>query len=481
MALARPFTITASSAGQRGENIAILRTQYGQVLVEADFSIPGNRALSLTIGVGNPPLKGQLALMALPAKPEASAQPAVLPLGGNAPSAASSELKPGLVVRAMTVGPGSAENPRPVPANLASLAALSFAMPAPVANRASPSVSETAWRVLQAQLLTQSVTAQAPESRSAPPMPLPASAQSTQSISLRILQIAPAPSASGSPRLTDPSVARVVNTTLAGQPIVQLENDVLVLDTQHRIAKGTLLFVERVAMPAPLLGEAETPATSRSIARWSPIADVMNSLTRAELPSIAALRSQMQPTSANFSGAALFLLAALRLGDPKTLLGERGIDMLGKTGRGDLVERLREGARKSSAVMVDSTNGEWRAQSLPMLDGDTIVPIQMAFRRNDDRQTEGEEESAPRSQRFLIDLNPSQIGNLQFEGLLAGSRFDLVLRSEQNLPESLSTDLKESFARALREAGLTGTLAIQNHTNAFVKLKIKKEEVGLVA
>lgn len=483
MALARPFTITATSAGQRGENIVILRTQYGQVLVETDFSVPGNRPLSLTIGVGNPPLKGQLALVATASKGEGSAAQVALPGPGTATSAANvAELKPGMIVRAMTAGPMGTEPARTMPINLASLAAIALPAPPPVATRAAPSVSETAWRLLQAPLIAQSAAEATP--RSAPPMPLalPASAQPSQSLSLRIVQIAPPPSASGGVLPADPSIARVVNTTLAGQPIVQLDNEVLVLDTQHRLAKGTLLFVERVT-PSPLgaSASAEEASNGRNAAPWSPIAEVMNALTRAELPAMASLRTQLQPNHAQFSGTLLFLIAALRLGDPKTLLGERGIDALTKSGRGELIDRLRDAARKSSTTMVDSSQGEWRGQSLPMLDGDAIVPVQFAFRRPDDQPNEEDAASGPRAQRFTVDLSPSQLGNLQLEGLVSGARFDLVVRTEQALSESLAADLVAVFTRSLKEAGMTGALSIHTDGKAFLKLKNRNEEVGLVA
>jgi hypothetical protein len=342
-------------------------------------------------------------------------------------------------------------------------------------------VSETAWRLLQAPLIAQS--AAEPAGRAAPPMPLalPASAQPSQGILLRILQVAPPPQTGGAPPPNHPSIGRVVNMTLAGQPIVQLDNEILVLDTQQRLAKGSLLFVERVATPGPPPTEADAMPPVRGAIPWSPIVDAMNALARAELPAIAALRTQLQPTSAQFSGTVLFLIAALRLGDPKTLLGERGIDALAKSGRGELIERLRDATRKSSTTMVDSLHGEWRGQSLPMLDGEAIAPVQFAFRRPDDRDDEDENGKTPRAHRFMVDLSPSQLGNLQLEGLVAGARFDLVLRTEQALPESLAADLAETFARAAKEAGLTGALSIQTDGRAFVKLKNRKEEVGLVA
>jgi hypothetical protein len=482
MALARPFTITATSAGQRSDTIAVLRTPYGQVLVEADFSLPANRPLSLTIAVGNPPLKGQLALLVTPPKGDANsaATPVPLPMSGGSTATAAGELKPGAIVRAMPVGPGATDTPRAFPTALASLAAraaMPIATPAPTGW--SPSISETALRVLQAPLLAQTVAdSSSSVARGAVPVSLPAAVQPTHELSLRIVQIIAPPLASADAG-AETSVARVVNTTLAGQPIVQLDGDVLVLDTQQRVPKGTLLIVERLIVPPTVEGDA-APAP-RAAAAWSPVADALQALTRAEIPAMAALRNQMQAVHAQFSGTTLFLMAALRLGDPKALLGERTAESLSRSGRGELLERLREAARRSSATMTDANQGEWRVQSLPMLDGDAIVPVQLAFRRADEEESEAGARGGAKPQRFLVDIAPSALGPLQIEGLLAGGRLDLVVRSETPVPESLAQELSDRFSRSLREAGLSGALVIHAGTGSFVKLKRTQNEVGLVA
>lgn len=481
MALARPFTITATGAGQRGENIVILRTQYGQVLIEADFSVPANRPLSLTIGVGNPPLKGQLTLMTLPGKGEATAPPTTVAGGGSAsPAVMAAELKPGAIVRAMTVGPSSSETMRPLPAPSSFLPVAADLAANASRARALPPVSETAWRVLQAPLIAQSAAETQPP-RSAPALPLPASAQPASGVALRILQIVPPPSASNAAIAAESAVARVVNTSLAGQPIVQWNDEVLVLETQQRLPKGTLLFIERALPSAPAAGDSDPTIAPRGGSAWSGLGDVLSALARAELPAVVAIRPQLQPGHPQFSGTLLFLMAALRLGDPKVLLGERGIEALTKSGRGELIERLREAARKSAAPMLDHHNGEWRSQMVPVGDGEAIAPLQVAFRRVDDAGGEETAQEERRSHRFLIDFAPSQLGMLQLEGLVDDKRFDLVMRSERPFPPALAAELKDAFARGLEEAGLGGVLTVKVESSAFIRLRPTRDEVGLVA
>lgn len=62
--------------------------------------------------------------------------------------------------------------------------------------------------------------------------------------------------------------------------------------------------------------------------------------------------------------------------------------------------------------------------------------------------------------QFALEMDFPATGPLRFAGGLLDSRFDLVLAVETALPESLSRNLPEIFARASREVGLAGRFSM---------------------
>jgi hypothetical protein len=63
--------------------------------------------------------------------------------------------------------------------------------------------------------------------------------------------------------------------------------------------------------------------------------------------------------------------------------------------------------------------------------------------------------------RFLIDMQMSRLGALQLDGFVQPNKLDMIVRSENRLPDGLPNELRTGFIRALEAVGYTGTLNFQ--------------------
>ena len=63
--------------------------------------------------------------------------------------------------------------------------------------------------------------------------------------------------------------------------------------------------------------------------------------------------------------------------------------------------------------------------------------------------------------RFVIELDLSEIGGLQLDGLVQEKRFDLILRSRQELPQNVRRDLSQIMGSSLGATGFEGSLVFE--------------------
>jgi hypothetical protein len=143
--------------------------------------------------------------------------------------------------------------------------------------------------------------------------------------------------------------------------------------------------------------------------------------------------------------------------------GKKGAALAGRLGSDmrDMASRANEGS------------GEWRTFNVPFLAGADIDPIRVILRRLDG---EGEDDSEAgkgrkeQGQRFLVDLELSRLGPLQFDGLYKkqGRALDLVVRARDALPPVIRHDVQVLYNTALVTMGLTGRVQF-DFTGGFVR------------
>ena len=118
-------------------------------------------------------------------------------------------------------------------------------------------------------------------------------------------------------------------------------------------------------------------------------------------------------------------------------------------------------------------DGTWLGFKVPLDTGGLIAPVQFFIRQHaadDGRvQLDGDDKGSGglaknREQRFLVELMLSRLGPMQMDGLVqrTDKRFDLIVRTDQPLPNQMRSDITDLFITTTEAAGSRGTVTFQS-------------------
>lgn len=280
----------------------------------------------------------------------------------------------------------------------------------------------------------------------------------------------PAAAATATPVLPGMVLTAVVTArTVAGHTYLQSSIGPLVLPALERLPPGTeiQMQVESLRLPAPpapaVAVDAEGPldALLRLGRDWTGLREALAVLQEHDPTLVQKIHDTVLPQpNSRLAGAALLFLGALRGGDIAGWLGEPALQALDRLGRTDLAQRLGDDFRQLAALADERPGSDWRMLLLPILGGVDVRPALLFMRRRSggdrDRQARRKDPT-----RFLLNLELAATGSLQLDGFVRDRRFDLVLRSRQELPGPWKHDLRGIWEEALAITGLTGHLAFQ--------------------
>ena len=190
---------------------------------------------------------------------------------------------------------------------------------------------------------------------------------------------------------------------------------------------------------------------------------MMGALQAADPSAMKALMASRLPENPNaLSGAMLFFLSAARQGDLRSWLGNDAPDILNRIGKAELVGKLLEELQQSVDTAKDPIVGEWRAYSVPLnMHGQFSVAQFYVHNDRQGKNPSGGETRDPGQIRFIIDVRMSRLGPMQLDGFLRKKQLDLVIRSENQLPASLTQELRDSYIQSLANINYVGALAFQ--------------------
>lgn len=209
---------------------------------------------------------------------------------------------------------------------------------------------------------------------------------------------------------------------------------------------------------------------------WSVMQEITQVLNQAN-PVAAQGFSNIMPnpaTPAQLGSAAMFFLAAMRSGDVQSWLGERAVEIIKRADKYELITRLSGEFSALSRMGSEGTAHEWRSLSLPLAWQNEIHKMIVHYRKEGQSGSDSGGNSG-RKTRFVMDLNLSNIGKLQLDGLFIASpngagRLDLILRTEQSFSESMKVEMRQKYKSALDETSFTGELSFQNKPDQWVSI-----------
>ena len=153
----------------------------------------------------------------------------------------------------------------------------------------------------------------------------------------------------------------------------------------------------------------------------------------------------------------IFFLTALQRGDAGGWLGPELTQTLDRSRERVRLTRLQAEFAQLSQLVDSPAGGDWRVLPFPLYDGQTIDPLFLYYRG----KRKGRKGAPQDDLRFLVDVRLSQLGALQFDGLVRGKRFDLVLRSHAPMATAMREDIGRIFSEALGATGMAGEIVFQ--------------------
>jgi len=229
----------------------------------------------------------------------------------------------------------------------------------------------------------------------------------------------------------------------------------LALEAQIDLPPGSPLTLERLAAPARAPGTGAPAASPALGSGWPGLDDALSALDRAAPGLAAQLRADLAPAAApRLAGALLFFMGVLT--NDSNWPGDAFGTALTAAGRADLRARLAKDLGDLREQATQSTQGDWRIFTLPVLDEAAVRPIRLYVRNSGDGKNGSQSQQGS---RFVLDLDMTRLGPLQLDGLVRGPRFDLVLRSHEPFDPAMKAEIGALFHNALDGSGLSGDVA----------------------
>jgi hypothetical protein len=146
---------------------------------------------------------------------------------------------------------------------------------------------------------------------------------------------------------------------------------------------------------------------------------------------------------------------------------------------------------KTAAGRADSAKpGEWRVATIPYLGEYGIGNMQFGVRNHfqdinpDERRKFNLTDDAGRVTRFIFDIQFSELGPMQIDGLLRPrmdyqKQLDILVRTREMLPNDMRRDLRDLFSESIGAYGMNGVLTFQAGYQNWISLTGRQIYAGL--
>ncbi len=174
--------------------------------------------------------------------------------------------------------------------------------------------------------------------------------------------------------------------------------------------------------------------------------------------------------SHNLASNLFLFVTALRGGDMRSWLGDAPIRTLTQTNP-QLLARLRDDFTQLSRIAAAQDPNDWRIQMTPFWGDGKLEQIRMLTRRQKGGKDENGELADPGT-RFVVDVTLTRLGRIQLDGLVQISvkRLDILVRTDDFLPEPVQSDIRDLFYSAGDVTGFAGVVDFQAKPANFVEV-----------
>lgn len=251
----------------------------------------------------------------------------------------------------------------------------------------------------------------------------------------------------------------VIGTTLSQQPIIKIPQGQIALDTTAKMPDGTTVKMEVVSSTRPPSSPFPPVATPAPLTqKWPALEETLNTLRELN-PSLAdqVSKAMLPKPDSRLALNMIFFLKALGRGNFKNWADDTVVKALARA-KPNLLGKLETDFQSLSDKAKAPNSTDWKIAFVPMQNNGQIDQIRIAQRDNKDDETEGKEEPGV---RFVIDINLSRLGELQFDGLAKDKhkRFDLIIRAKQALPGFMRKEIHDIFDHGMSVLGFEGKIS----------------------
>jgi hypothetical protein len=254
-------------------------------------------------------------------------------------------------------------------------------------------------------------------------------------------------------------------------------------------------FIPQLSVEVSGLPASSTPAASIA---GAPITQILPGISWPAFDELIQVTQQLSPRAASnlaqtipnpgvpgkIAPSILFFVAAVRGGDINSWLGDKTLNLLKKSGKSNLLNRLNADITNLSRLSSEPVSQEWRLLSLPLYWQGDVSKMQL-FYRHDGGGQDNEDQNNKKGTRFLFDLTLDKMGPVQLDGLHrpkeAGGRLDLVVRTQKPLSASMQNAMRLAYINALNQTDVIGEILFQGEAEKFVNIDIQSEGVEFSA
>jgi hypothetical protein len=262
----------------------------------------------------------------------------------------------------------------------------------------------------------------------------------------------------------------------SGHSIVQTHAGSLIVATGTRLPAGSTVTFEILSQSAPTPAAGEHAAIHAArldlilSERWPGLEEAVRALEGVNPSAAQQLVNAVLPRpGATLAANILFFLVALSGGDLRGWLGDGPARILQRLKPG-LMTRLRDDFGRLGRIANEPRTGDWRATMIPFYNGAEIEQIRLFIRRAGD-EAEDEQEGR-QGTRFVLDMDLSRMGRFQLDGLIYQKErhLDLIVRTENKLPQKMQDDIRDIFREAGDVTGIKGGLSFQAAPPNFIDI-----------
>jgi hypothetical protein len=302
----------------------------------------------------------------------------------------------------------------------------------------------------QPQLLPQGLNQAAPSTPvQTPPAVLAAGSVVSGTITGQNAQGQPVLTLSSPAAQAGQSFALTLNTANSTQAPLAAT---LVVGSKVQIAVGEGGVAQLLSLELPSAAARATTLVALG-GRWERLQQTLNSL-QTTAPNLAAQARANLPLLTNFLPGLMRLLDAVNTKDPSKLLGESA--KLASALGPDLTPDLAQLQQLLAKQPEDPTN--WRGFIFPYLENPDGQPQQGSFMF---RREAEDEARASTATRFVAELNLSQLGPVQLDGLITYPEIWLKLRVQQGPPAGFNEGLQAIITPLLAKLQLAGGISVE--------------------